>query len=50
MVAIFFWFYSKPDSIVILDFELKKDFLLFGTIECTLPAYLYGHFPAKGTV
>ena len=29
MVAIFFWFYSKPDSIVILHFDLKKDFLLF---------------------
>jgi len=25
----FFWFYAKPDSIVILHFELKKDFLLF---------------------
>ena len=25
----FFGFYAKPDSIVILDFDLTKDFLLF---------------------
>ena len=34
---IFFWFYAKPDSIVILHFELKKDFSTVLKAQLSVP-------------
>lgn len=47
-------FFDSMPNLTALSFYTSNSKRIFycseGTIECTLPTYLYGQFPAKGTL